>query len=106
MTIFITFFLIGIMLIILGIIIYKYNLLNLLAGYDDSKIKDKDKYANFIGKNLINTGILIIFLSIISLLFPLFIQIVFLIISISILLIFLILIINIKGKDFIKKNKK
>lgn len=54
----IVFFLVSVLMIIMGIIIRKYTLVHLIAGYDEEKTEDKQGLANWVGSNLIIMGLL------------------------------------------------
>ncbi|HII02012.1 TPA: DUF3784 domain-containing protein [Methanosarcinaceae archaeon] len=50
----------GIFFILLGIVFWRLKPVNILAGYDDKKVLDKEGLAKWISGNLLLTGLLII----------------------------------------------
>ena len=51
-------FIIGILFVVLGFLIRKFKLANLIAGYDASRIKDRAGLATWLGNCAIATGLL------------------------------------------------
>ncbi len=62
----IVFFIIGVILIVLGLIIWKYNFAEIIAGYSEEKTRDKQGLTKWVGSNLIIMGILSILISILG----------------------------------------
>ncbi|AZO95314.1 DUF3784 domain-containing protein [Halocella sp. SP3-1] len=62
----IVIFIIGAILFFLGVIIWKYNLTKIIAGYDEEKTKDKQGLTKWVGLNLIIMGVLSILISILG----------------------------------------
>ena len=56
----ITLIVLGVIIIVSGVLMRKYQWVNLLAGYDPKKVADKPGLANWVGANLIFMGLLII----------------------------------------------
>lgn len=57
--------LIGVPVIVLGYILKRYKLVEVIAGYDEKKVVDKDGLANWVGGNLIWLGFISILLGVI-----------------------------------------
>ncbi|ACL70110.1 DUF3784 domain-containing protein [Halothermothrix orenii] len=57
---------VGIFLSVLGLLIWKYNLVNLIAGYSEEKTRDKQGLAKWVGKNILIMGALTILISILE----------------------------------------
>jgi len=62
----IIFLILGIFLSVLGILIWNYELVNLIAGYSEEKTKNKQGLAKWVGKNVIVMGVLTILVSILD----------------------------------------
>ncbi len=60
----ILFFIVGILLFVLGIVIRKYNVTGIIAGYNEEKTKDKQGLTKWVGTNLIIMGILATLISV------------------------------------------
>lgn len=54
---------VGVLLIILGILIWKKQMVSLLAGYDEKKVIDKQGLAKWVGSNMIIFGAIVVLLS-------------------------------------------
>ncbi|WIF95892.1 DUF3784 domain-containing protein [Caminicella sporogenes] len=63
----IIFAIVGIFNLLIGILLYKYNMVEMLAGYDKNKIIDKEGLAKWTGVNFILMGLAIIVISVIGL---------------------------------------
>ncbi|MEJ6951491.1 DUF3784 domain-containing protein [Natronospora cellulosivora (SeqCode)] len=53
-------------LLILGFLIWKFEIVDIIAGYDESKTKDKSGLAKWVGRNLLIMGALLLLLIIID----------------------------------------
>lgn len=57
------------LLFIVGTLIYKYKMVDMIAGYDPRKVKDKDGLAKWVGGNLQGMGMLTLLITLLSLVF-------------------------------------
>lgn len=61
------FIIVGVFLTILGFLLYKYKMVEMLAGYDENKVTDKEGLAKWSGVNLILMGSTIVVVCLIGL---------------------------------------
>lgn len=66
----ITVIVIGLLCIILGLVIRKKNMVEIIAGYDPNKVTDKKGLANWVGTNLMFIGVFSIIFGLITTLTP------------------------------------
>lgn len=64
------FIAVGLLCVILGFLMWRYRMVELVAGYEPRRVRDPEGLARWIGINLIFLGILIIFDAILVLLLP------------------------------------
>ena len=62
--------LVGFFFLVVGFIIWKFKIANLIAGYDAKRVKHPDKLAEWMGNCIMVTGALAWLIGIIGLLFP------------------------------------
>jgi hypothetical protein len=56
----------GVLLSLFGFVIWHYDLVDIISGYDANKTKDKHGLAKWVGSNLIIMGVLPILVSVIN----------------------------------------
>lgn len=61
----IIFIIIGVFFALLGFLVFKFKMIEILAGYDEKKVIDKDGLARWTGSNLILMGIGVVVSSVI-----------------------------------------
>jgi di/tricarboxylate transporter len=64
------FIIIGVLLILIGLIVWKLKVVGIIAGYDSEKVIDKDRLARWVGRNLVLMGTLVILLGVIGTIVP------------------------------------
>ncbi len=62
----IVFFIIGVLVLGLGGAIWKFNFVEIIAGYEEKRIIDKQGLTKWVGTNLIFMGIVLVFISILG----------------------------------------
>jgi hypothetical protein len=60
----------GAFLIVLGLIVWVFKVVDIIAGYDPEKVTDKDGLARWVGRNLIIMGAVIIIIAIVGIIVP------------------------------------
>ncbi len=63
------FIIIGLFLVIMGGLVWRFKLLALIGGYDEDYVKDKKGLAKWLGINYILMGLLVIINSVIGLIY-------------------------------------
>lgn len=66
----IVFIFIGLFLILIGLIIYKLKIIEIIFGYYSEKINNREGLARWVGRNLMLMGMLVIFLEAVEIIFP------------------------------------
>lgn len=61
----IIFIIIGSSLLLLGLLIFKFKMVEILADYDEKKVTDKNGLARWTGSNLILMGVVVIISSLV-----------------------------------------
>lgn len=79
---------VGVLLAMLGAVIWKKQLVSIIAGYDKDKTTDSAGLAKWVGRNLVVVGFLLIVLSIFFLVIKTILTIVVVMVPIALLLIF------------------